>query len=516
MAKGRRVVAREPLVTESYPGRGLNAATLERMAHFARVASTSEPLRQMCERWLRDRRVPPRDDVAELHSLYELNLARIPYRKDPVYRERLKAPWVVLGLGGFEPGLGDDCETIACTMVAMGGCMGHQPGGFLTGLGRCPHEQRGNVCPHPRAQRAALYGDAPCCPDSEAHVLGVVHANRPKPQWVFLDPVAHPNPAGFRPELYFTRFFVAIGPEHTLGQRSLGGHEGSMSDIQIVPGTALPLTDPFIRWVQGRDPVPDSAELGAELAQAKSFQLERMPVGTVMFGEVGDGLALLGIGPLGGLYGDAGGGVWAEVPMAFGGIWSRIKKAARSVKSGVTSGAKFFHKLAAPASMVAALVPGVGTAVAAAIVAVDKGAQLAMQAAQKAEQLQAQVSQAAGRAKQVLAARAGQYEAQARALLGEASRMQQALRLPPGVASQVAQLLPATALVQEVRALARPAIAAAPAAVAQALHHPQTAAAAHRLKRVFSLQRDYFRRWRQAQGARMSGCPGGCHLERVA
>ena len=497
---------RETVLVETRPGRGLNAATLEQMAHFARQDSCREDLRVVCETWLRDHRVPARDDVAELHALSELCRYRIPYRKDPVFRERLKAPRITLALGGYERHafIGEDCESIAPAVVACGLAMGHQPARFRAGLGRCPHEMRGRDCPHPAELRRQLYGGAPCCPDSEAHVHGQVWANRPRGQWVSLDPVAHPRPPGFTPELYFVRFYYVTGRPGALGSLEVA----SMNPPDIAAINALPVTDPTMRFVLGLNPIGDLGTMAAEMTEASGFQLERMPLGCVLHapygGAEGAGLVFLGAGALGGYYGDAGGGVWQEVPMAFGGFWSSIKSVAGKVKSAVGAGAKFFHKVAPSVAGIAALVPGLGTAAAAAIVAVDRAGQLAIEAAKKAEDLKAQAQRAVGNAKVLLGRSAAAAEQQAKAVMAQASAHLRALQLPPGVVAQVARVLPTTALVSEVN---RAAATAAPAVVGRMSQVPRV------VPQIFHAQRDGLRRlMRSAYGS--AGC--GCQLERVA
>lgn len=489
------------------PGR-LNADTLEVMRRFAEQAAADDDVRQLAELWLRDHRVPSRNDRAELISLAELVAQRVPYRKDPVRRERIKHPRVALGVGPFKQWAftGDDCEAIACAIAGVTGAMGHQPSRFTTGIGHCPHEQRGMRCPHPAALRAQMFAgmtNGPC-PDSEAHVFEESWCERgmKEPGWLALDPVALPQPLGYRPRLYFERHYPAIGSP----SRALASYSGSsMQPYNIANATDQPMTDPLIRYVLGRPASSsDIVTLGAELEEAAGYNMQQFEVGTVFAGDPGASLVFLGLGTCGGYYGDAGGGLWLEVPQDFamGGLWSSIKSAASKVKGALGSGVKFFQKYAKPASAIAAFVPGLGTAVAAGIAAADKAAQLAMRTAAKAEDLQRAAAKVTNPAQaKALIRDAAQLDTRALAMLARAKQdvNKVAKYIPPGVGREIARVAPALAVVG-------PALKQAAAATPQQAQFVT--------QKLFNVQRDALRDFmRRAYG--FGACPGGCDLVRM-
>ena len=463
---------RKAYVLDYTPARGrLNADTLEWMAKFIREGGKREDIRELCEEWLYRCGVRPRDDYAEAIALYHLVLQRVPYRKDPAQKERVKAPWVSLGLEGGKPYRGEDCDGIS---VALGACllaMGHQPLRLRTvGIG------------------------------TPSHVHVEVFITRPRRGWLPLDPVAHPKPPGFRP----------LGDVQQLYPVLNIGLPPPMADTEgtnMMRGQRYPESERLIQHVQAGllGDLPgeniDAAELGAELEQAASYGLHAFPVGSVFYGEEGGaegaGLVFLGQSPLGAYYADAGGGVWEEFPVEAGlsGMFSWAKKALKRAKKAATGGARLFRKIAKPAAAVSAMIPGVGPAAAAGIMAADKAAQYAIKAAATAEKWAS-----SPQARQLMQ-RAEQATRYARQLKSRVSP-----QVPDSAAGTVARLFPAVTTLG-------PAYSAM-------MRHPQGRSLARRYMAKQRLTRRNSRRQardhrseRIRRGGYLGDC--GCQLERL-
>lgn len=367
-------------VTEYTPALGqLNRDTIAWMVALARDAGKREDVRRLVEEWLYARKVPPRDDYAEAIAVYHLVHQRVPYRKDPAEKERVKAPWVALGLAGGKPFRGGDCDDIATAIAGALLALGHQPVRYRTvGVGGIP-----------------------------SHVHAEVWVNRPRKQrgWLALDPVAHPQPPGFRPpgdvEHHYT-VYAGFQPPAMAGAPHMSKHSG----------ISYPESDVLFNFVTGQTnrtlsgaPPPgalfgaapgDIHELAAELARTDR-RLANAPIGTVLVGDtpesVGVGLSYLGDGPIGAYYADRAGGVWEELPAdaVLGlvplGFFSWAKKALKTAHSIAKKGARIYRKVAKPAAMIAAFVPGVGPAVSAGIIAVDQAAKYGLKASEMAERV---------------------------------------------------------------------------------------------------------------------------------
>lgn len=328
---------RAPRVLEYRPLAGrLNDETIAWMAELIRDGSMREDVRQLCEEWLYQKRVPPRDDVAEAIALYGLVYRRVPYRRDPAYKERVKAPWVSLGLEGGKAGRGGDCDDIA---TALGACL------LAMGLG-------------PVRLRTVGVG-------TPSHVHVEAWITRPKALrgWLSLDPVAHPRPPGFRPP----------------------GTVEHLYPIDTIPSPAM----------QGV-PMMDVRELAAEIAEARPYGLHAFPPGVTMAGfpgAEGNALVYMGSGPLSDYYADAEGGVWEQSPL---GIFRSLKRGISRAGRIAKGAASVYTKLARPAATAALFIPGIGPGASAALLAADKAARYALKASAVTDQL-ARIAKSPGR-----------------------------------------------------------------------------------------------------------------------